>query len=130
MIRAMSDLKSKLELSEERAQQYQSRLAAEAVSAAVEREQLQRQIQGLTGSLEKEKAAHLLAAGALSVARGRLGLEWDVNGPFGVLPEAERVDANEMRERSVETTTMVPDPIGRRPRIKRSKGREHTEDTR
>jgi chromosome segregation ATPase len=129
MIRAMSDLKSKLEVSEERAQQYQSRLAAEAVSAAVEREQLQRQIQGLTGSLEKEKAAHLLAAGALSVARGRLGLEWDVNGPFGVLPEPERLDPDQPQEGLSETDTIDSGPIGRRPKLKKSKGREHAQDT-
>ena len=69
MMRAVGDLRAKLELAEERAQQFENRLTAETVRAASDCEHLERRIHMLTTTLEKEKAARILALNSLEAAR-------------------------------------------------------------
>jgi chromosome segregation ATPase len=72
MIRAMSDLKAKLELADQRAKQLEDRLASNTVLASTDREQFERKIHALNEELEKERSAHRVASSALEAARGKL----------------------------------------------------------
>jgi chromosome segregation ATPase len=72
MVRATADIKTKLELAEERSQQLEGRLATEAVRSAANSEQLEIKIRALIEELEKEKAAHLVALSSLEASRGRI----------------------------------------------------------
>lgn len=123
IVRAMSDLKAKLEVAEERAQQYESRLASDAVGAAVDREQLERRIHALTESLEREKAAHLMAASALTAARSRLGREWEIEPPREVLVEAARTQLENDQHKLAAPSPIEVGTFGVRPKIKRARRR-------
>ena len=128
MVRAMSDLKAKLDLAEERAQQYENRLASDAVGAAVDREQLERKIHVLTESLEKEKAAHLMAVSALGAARSRLGRELEIEPLREVLVEAVRAQPEKDPHKLAAPSPIEVRTVGGRPKVKRARRREQTRE--
>jgi len=96
MVRAMSDLKAKLELAEERAQQLEARLSSEAVRSAANCEQLELRIRVLTESLEKEKAARLMASSSLKAARTRV-VRRQTTSLHDVLLRAEEADSDALQ---------------------------------
>ena len=119
----MSDLKAKLELAEERVKQYEDRLGSDAVSAAVDREQLERRIHALTESLEKERAAHLVAESALSAARGRPGREWELDDPHGIPLTVEQIGSQTDQQKLTPPTSVGAPQLDGRPKGGRSRRR-------
>jgi chromosome segregation ATPase len=92
MVRAMSDLKAKLELAEEKAQQLEGRLVSEAGRSAANSEQMEARIRALTESFEKEKAARLVALSALAAARSKVTRQREAESLHDILARADAVN--------------------------------------
>jgi chromosome segregation ATPase len=93
MVRAMSDLKAKLELAEEKAQQLEGRLSSEAARSAANSEQLEARIRSLTESFEKEKAARVVALSALAAARSKVIRQREGESLHDILARADTMNA-------------------------------------
>jgi chromosome segregation ATPase len=89
LVRAMTDQLAKLELAEQRAQLLEGRLASEATRFAADNEQLERKIHELNERFEREKAARVVAAGALEAARSRVVRQREATSLHDVLTRAD-----------------------------------------
>jgi chromosome segregation ATPase len=89
LVRAMTDQLAKLELAEQRAQLLEGRLASEATRFAGDNEQLERKIHELNERFEREKAARVVAAGALEAARSRVVRQREATSLHDVLTRAD-----------------------------------------
>jgi chromosome segregation ATPase len=89
LVRAMTDQLAKLELAEQRAQLLEGRLASEAARFAADTEQSERKIHELNERFEREKAARVVAAGALEAARTRAARQREATSLHDVLTRAD-----------------------------------------
>jgi chromosome segregation ATPase len=125
MVRAIADIKTKLELAEERSQQLEGRLAVEAVRSAANTEQLEIRIRTLIEELEREKAAHLVVLSSLEAARSRIIRQHGSETLLDILsrPEGDNSDVAVSKPTSIaEEAETAPDA---RPRLQNRRRNGH-----
>jgi chromosome segregation ATPase len=97
MMRAITDLKSKLELAEQRGKQLEDRIASNTALASTDREQLAKKVRTLGEELEKERAEHRVAANAPETSRSKLADYRTANGIHDARGQLERLSSRALQ---------------------------------